>query len=368
MARNIERVGAIALINNPQNSKRPDLVGTNLYGHHIYKDVIQQIDEVVGNGERGCLAYERHIAAPSDSFAKHHAFNYELLKRLRPGYMGPEGQIYKKYYAGHSIGEMMSLVQAGCLELPTAVQCAMIRESVTNQHKGLGSKFMFALTGITVAKALRRIPRIDLSHIVGGTVSAEIANRNTPSQLVISVHAEEAKGDDDHKNRIADEFAEKLLPYKDPDSKVVRGIVLPITSAFHAKFNANVEAELIEALSDVLDTARVREPDPRILYSPMLGRWVSNREQIFQIVNHQLTMGVHFTKAVYEISRIRNLVAIVTADGTGVTANMTNANLSVVKKENPDMRDIPVLNIKDLKSLHETADTAAQLLVDFSKT
>ncbi|MET0773256.1 MAG: ACP S-malonyltransferase, partial [Candidatus Limnocylindrales bacterium] len=136
------------------------------------------------------------------------------------------------YHAGHSMGQYSAMVAAGVLDLPDAVRLVRLRGQLAQEHAGGGA--MAAIIGLDDA----RLPDLaDTGRAIG---AFEIANRNSPGQVVIS--GDRAAVD------AACETARAL--------GAKRAIVLPISIAAHSPLMAGA----VDGMRAALDRLTLRDP------------------------------------------------------------------------------------------------------------
>jgi malonyl CoA-acyl carrier protein transacylase len=355
MAREIESVGGILLVSSPQNSKNLDLLENDLWDHPVYKETVQVFDRYVGRGEKGSLHPDRQLASVTHSVASHRTFKHDLVHTIAPGYLGPTSRLFKLYFTGHSIGEFGSFTEAGIMDIPVATQLLLIRENITEQLFGEGLKFMVAAVGLHVDEF--QMPFKSLRDAFGNRVRAVLANKNTSTEGVISISAK--SGD---KEGIVSKMTDVLAEFKHPMSKGLRLVPLSIPNAFHSPY-LKVEQRLFNAeTEEMLNAENFRTSDREIVYSPMLRGWIRTRKQALHVVRNQLTLPVHFREGMINIAAsVPNLQAIVTADILETTPKMVRRNLEGI-------RDIPVFNIKDQKTLNKTVNEVANILAEYQNS
>ena len=120
--------------------------------------------------------------------------------------------------AGHSLGEYSALVAAGVLAFEDAVRLVHKRGTYMQEAVPLGVGSMAALRGAVYGDVRRKV-----LEAVSGTV--EIANWNSPEQIVIAGHTE------------AVEEAIRLI-------KPARYVMLPVSAPFHTSLMKPAEERL----------------------------------------------------------------------------------------------------------------------------
>jgi [acyl-carrier-protein] S-malonyltransferase len=132
--------------------------------------------------------------------------------------------------AGHSLGEYSALVAAGVLAFEDAVLLVHKRGRYMQEAVPVGEGAMAAIIGLDLAAV-----RDGLAKVSGGGV--EVANWNSPEQIVISGRAAAVEG------------ALGIL-------NAPRAVMLPVSAPFHSSLMKGAE----ERLAADLDLAEFRDP------------------------------------------------------------------------------------------------------------
>jgi [acyl-carrier-protein] S-malonyltransferase len=172
-------------------------------------------------------------------------------------------------HAGHSMGQYSAMVAADVLELPDAVRLVRLRGQLAQEHAGGGA--MAAIIGLDDA----RLP--ELADAASTRGAFEIANRNSPGQVVIS-------GD-----RAAIEAAcdvAKALGAK-------RAIVLPISIAAHSPLMAGA----VDGMRAALDRVTLRDPAVPLLANGDARPLTTAADCRAELLEH-LTGGVDWVRTV----------------------------------------------------------------------
>jgi hypothetical protein len=345
-----ERAGTLVLVNSPQNSKYPNLPETDLLADPIYRGVIRRFDKVLGIGDNQSLAESNQFASVVNSVATHSTFVHNLRQKLEPGRITEGEEKLKLRYVGHSVGEMASLIEAGVSDIDTIAKILRERQRITEQPLASRFRYMFAMVGIDLDRLDKELTPI--KEAFGDTIKAALANRNTPSQGVLSVESAEGDG-----KSLARKFTEILKDFKHPLSEKGPRVIHieQIKNAFHS-FILYQEELIFQPEIDKRITGRnFRVPKPKVIYSPMLPGWIETRQQALFVLRHQLTRPVEFESGMMELLDIPDLVGFVTTDAKDtVTPQMVRDNVK---------GKAPVLNIFDLNSLKNTVDQSVDLLL-----
>jgi [acyl-carrier-protein] S-malonyltransferase len=173
------------------------------------------------------------------------------------------------YHAGHSMGQYSAMVAAGVLDLPDAVRLVRLRGQLAQEHAGGGT--MAAIIGLDDA----RLPELAQA---GRAIGAfEIANRNSPGQVVIS-------GDRDAVEAACE--TAKALGAK-------RAIVLPISIAAHSPLMAGA----VDGMRSALDRLTVRDPAVPLLANGDARLLTTATDCRTELLEH-LTGGVDWVRTV----------------------------------------------------------------------
>ncbi|MCJ7612624.1 MAG: ACP S-malonyltransferase [Candidatus Aminicenantes bacterium] len=132
--------------------------------------------------------------------------------------------------AGHSLGEYSALVAAGSLNFEDAVRLVHGRGRYMQEAVPVGQGAMAAVLGVDGPAVLHA-----LGQVKSGTV--EVANWNSPEQVVIAGHKESV------------DEALKIM-------KAPRSILLPVSAPFHSSLMKSAE----ERLGPDLDRTEFRDP------------------------------------------------------------------------------------------------------------
>ncbi|MEV0296264.1 thioesterase domain-containing protein [Nocardia sp. NPDC050710] len=130
-------------------------------------------------------------------------------------------------FGGHSLGEYSALVAAGVLELADGVRLVRARGALMQRAVAEGAGAMAALI-------LPDIASHGVAELVAG-VGAEVANDNSPDQLVISGAAEDVAA------------ARALLAERLPE---LRFVPLRVSAPFHSRWMRSIESEFAGYVAD----------------------------------------------------------------------------------------------------------------------
>ena len=215
-----------------------------------------------------------------------------------------------QYTAGLSLGEYTSLVSANALSLEEALPLVKKRGKLMQETVPLGKGGMVAILGLEEEKVKEAIKKVNGFGIV------EIANYNSPGQIVISGEVEALK--------IAADEAKNLGARK--------VVFLPVSAPFHSSLLEPAGEKLKEELEKVqinsLEKIVVNNVDAKAMEDssdiiPSLVRQVSNSVLWCDSVNTMLDRGVD---TFVEIGPGKSLTGFVkrTAKARGEKVNTLN--------------------------------------------
>ncbi|GAB6125996.1 ACP S-malonyltransferase [Humidesulfovibrio idahonensis] len=170
------------------------------------------------------------------------------------------------FLAGHSLGEFCALFAAGVLDFQTGLRLVARRAELMAQAPAGGMAAVIGLAPETIAEALRR----------AGLDRVEVANRNTPTQVVVS-------GD-------AGQIARAEEPLR--QAGCVAYIPLKVSGAFHSRFMAEPAQAFREELS------RCRFSEPRIPVVSNVTARPHEPETVAELLALQMTNPVDWLGSV----------------------------------------------------------------------
>jgi len=184
-----------------------------------YKDYVQTADKILGysikelclDDPQGNLNHTQYTQ-PALFCVNALMYMHELSK----------GNRIPEYVAGHSLGEYNALFAAKVIDFDTGLRLVKKRGELMGKVQNGG---MAAVLGLDEKKIRDILKQSDFKKI-------EIANLNTPSQIVIS---------GDHSEI---ETAKQLFE----DKKKIRYFILNVSGAFHSKFMVEVKNEFRHCL------------------------------------------------------------------------------------------------------------------------
>ncbi|WOI54750.1 ACP S-malonyltransferase [Parvularcula sp. LCG005] len=174
--------------------------------------------------------------------------------------------------AGHSLGEYSAYCAAGSISLTDTAKLLRLRGEAMQSAVPVGEGAMAAILGL------------DMDHVIAicDETGAEIANDNSPGQVVISgaVAAVDA----------ACQMA------KDHGAK--RALKLPVSAPFHCTLMKPAQ----EAMAEALNAATISAPEVPI-YSNVLAAPVTDPDMIRQTLTEQVTGKVRWTETIKRMEK-----------------------------------------------------------------
>ncbi len=119
-------------------------------------------------------------------------------------------EIRPDFVIGHSLGEYAALYAAGAFDFTVGLKLVRKRGALMNAATGGGMAAILGMTGDAVASALAKL----------GAVSIDVANFNSPGQIVISGPKADIEA-----------FAPRM---KEKGAR--RVVILPVSGAFHSRY------------------------------------------------------------------------------------------------------------------------------------
>ncbi len=220
--------------------------------------------------------------------------------------------------AGHSLGEYSALVAAGVIEFPDALRLVRARAQAMAEAEKKQSGYMAAILGMEVEKLQI------LCNQVKGIVT--IANYNCPGQLVISGEVGPVT---------------EVIDLATAEIGARRCRLLPVSGAFHSPLMEYAQKQF----EPILGTVRLQPPQLNVAMN-VTGEFVSDTQEIRQLLFRQITAPVHWKKCLQTIAKtgISHFVEV----GPGKVLS------GLVKRT---LRRSTAMNIEDVKSLQAGIDS-----------
>jgi len=174
--------------------------------------------------------------------------------------------------AGHSLGEISSLVAAGVLKFGDAVKMVRVRGELMEKAFPSGKGGMAAVIGMEPEKIE------NICEQVEGIL--QVANFNSPSQVVVSGEMDAVKKG---MEKLKEAGAQKVVPLK-------------VSGPFHSELMEKAGEEFAGFLKDI------EFSNPRCsFYSNVTGQKVSEPEEIRGLLIKQISSPVYWSKTMEEI-------------------------------------------------------------------
>lgn len=179
------------------------------------------------------------------------------------------------YVAGHSLGEYTALCATGALSLADTARLLRLRGDAMQRAVPVGQGAMAVILGMEI-DALQAVCR-DAEQQVGGNMVCDIANDNTPGQVVISG------------SKPAIEAAMELAKA----AGARRAMLLPLSVPPHSRLMAPVATEMLGALNEInINTPIVP------LISNKTCTPLTDVDEIKEALVYQITHGVRWRETI----------------------------------------------------------------------
>lgn len=132
--------------------------------------------------------------------------------------------------AGHSLGEYSALTAAGCFKASDAALLVKLRGNSMQKAVPVGKGAMAAILGLDL-----NIVQTLVGDMPNSELRAEIANDNSPGQIVVSGHAE----------------AINIVIERAKENGAKRALLLPVSAPFHSSLMHPAADVMNEALANV---------------------------------------------------------------------------------------------------------------------
>ncbi len=230
------------------------------------------------------------------------------------------GRIEAQYVAGHSLGEYSALVTAGALSFADAVKIVRARGQYMEEAVPAGQGAMAAVLGIERA-ALDTVCR----EVTACGNPVQLANLNSPGQIVISGSAEGVK--------VAGEKAKA--------AGAKRVMPLNVSGPFHSSLMQPAADKLAETLADVvLHDAEIP------VVANVSARPITRRDEIFSSLIEQVASPVLWEDSIQYMVEAGVTTFIEIGPGKVLSG--------LIKKIAPG--DVNIYAVQDLASLEEVVN------------
>ncbi len=179
--------------------------------------------------------------------------------------------------AGHSLGEYSALTAAGCFSLEDAATLVKLRGNAMQKAVPVGKGSMAAIIGLEIEQIEELLKKTPNSDWV-----AQIANDNSPGQIVVSGHT--------------DAITWIIEQAKEKGAK--RALSLPVSAPFHSV--------LMEPAANTMERALsiVNTNQPRLdIYANVTARTIEHPAEITPLLVEQITGRVRWTELITNMNR-----------------------------------------------------------------
>ena len=172
--------------------------------------------------------------------------------------------------AGHSVGEFAALASAGSIGFADGLQMVAKRGEIMSQVEGGGMAAVIGLDADVIRETLSSVSLTDI----------DLANFNSPGQIVVSGPAEQIK--------------EIIAPLKEAGAKLV--VPLKVSGAFHSRMMEQPALQFQEFLGNFSFS------QPQIpVYSNVEAQPYSDAETIPSILVRQIHSPVRWTETIIKM-------------------------------------------------------------------
>ncbi|MEI7494056.1 MAG: ACP S-malonyltransferase [Alphaproteobacteria bacterium] len=191
--------------------------------------------------------------------------------------------------AGHSLGEYSALTAAGAFSVENAAVLVRLRGNAMQKAVPVGQGAMAAILGLEMAQVeelLRNVPNLGLEmaqveellrNVPNKNWVAQIANDNSPGQIVVSGHTEA--------------IAWIIEQAKEKGAK--RALLLPVSAPFHSSLMEPAALVMEKALS----TVNTSQPKVNV-YANVTAMTVDHPAEIAPLLVAQITGRVRWTESI----------------------------------------------------------------------
>src|SRR5579872_965477 len=174
------------------------------------------------------------------------------------------------YVAGHSLGEYNALLAAGVFDFLTGLRLVKKRGELMSQAKNGGMGAVIGLSESAIAKVIKD----------NGLASIDVANFNSPSQIVVSGPVEDIKRSGPHFEKAG---ARMFMP-------------LQVSAAFHSRYMADAA----KAYADFLAPMSFAAPTTPVIANATAQPYPTGNasESVKALLVKQITHSVQWTQSV----------------------------------------------------------------------
>ena len=282
-------------------------MGKDLYKNYkIAKEVFDEVDEAL-NQKLSDLIFNGPIE------------ELTLTSNVQPAIMATSIAMYRvanlekpKFVAGHSLGEYTALCATDSISLKDTARLLRIRGESMQKAVPIGAGAMAVILGLEYDQ-LKEIC-IESEKRIGKNMVCDIANDNSPGQIVISGSKE------------AIELAMNLA--KEKGAK--RAMLLPLSVPPHSRLMEPVKEDMFKALNSI----NIKKPICPIISNKTCNP-IEDVEEIKEALLYQITHGVRWRETVLNMSNLGITESFEIGPGNILTGliNKTNQNIKPNKVE-----------------------------------
>ncbi len=173
--------------------------------------------------------------------------------------------------AGHSLGEYSALTAAGCFTLADAMTLVKLRGQAMQSAVPVGQGTMVAIIGLEIAQVEELLQALPAANGV-----AQIANDNSPGQIVISGH----------------DNAMQWLMAKAKAMGAKRALTLPVSAPFHSSLMLPAAKIMDQALNSV-----TIQPCQVAVYANVTAK-ICRHDQVHSLLVQQITGRVRWVELI----------------------------------------------------------------------
>jgi malonyl CoA-acyl carrier protein transacylase len=231
-----------------------------------YVAVEREVDRILGYSLRKLCLEDAENRLKETQFTQPSLYVVNALHYYKAISQG----IHPTYLAGHSLGEYNALLAAGVFDFLTGLRLVKKRGELMSQIRN-GS--MAAVIGLSASK----IERLISEH---GLVSLDVANFNSPSQIVLSGPVEDIKRGESIFEKGG---ARMYMP-------------LPVSAAFHSRYMADAA----KAFADVLTPISFAVPQMPVIANATAQLYPTHNtsESVKSLLVKQITNSVQWTQSI----------------------------------------------------------------------
>jgi len=222
--------------------------------------------------------------------------------------------------AGHSLGEYSALVAAGSLRFADALRLVRVRGRFMQEAVPVGEGAMAALIGADAEEVERYLQARTAED--GGVV--EIANYNSPQQIVISGHQD------------AVQQAVRDMP-------AAKGRMLPVSAPFHSRLMKPAEERLAREI-DRTPFADLQFP----IYTNVEVERITSGQRAARALKLQVSRPVRWTETIGQMLRADGITHFVEIGPGTVLSSLVKR---IAKAEGAE---VTLVNVADSQSLAKT--------------